>query len=521
MEASRIDQLRDPSLFPGGVTTVEIVQTHLSVVCLAGDFAYKFKKAIRLPFADFSTLEKRQYFCGEELRLNRRLCPEVYLDVLPLRRDRDGSLHLGAGEGEVIDYALSMRRLPADRMLDVLLEENAVTIADIEGIARRIVRFHAEAHRGEAVLASGDPEKLRAFALANFEETLLNAGPDRVFPSILHGALANRTPRDFERYLPLMRKRAAAGFVVDGHGDLHARNICLSDPVAIYDCIEFNPAFRCGDIATEHAFLIMDLRFRGHAELAAAYLEAVMAENGDEGMREILPMLVRYRAMVRAKVSAIAAGESELSGAVREESAGTARQYLRLAVVSAIEEDGPWWLIFCGLPASGKSSIAESLVKASRGAWPVFSSDRIRKELAGISPTETLPGKFYEAAFSRRTYEEVRTRAAAATNGSRVVILDANFRGREERTLALAAAKAAGARFAILHIETDEAIVIERLACRADNPACESDADRAVYEELKSAFEVPGADEADLLLPVSGNVPAGEAAHAILAGLLG
>jgi len=520
MDPSQLETLKGPGLFPDCPKEVEILQTHLSVVCLAGDFAYKFKKAIHLPFADFTTLEKRRYFCEEELRLNRRLCPDVYLDVLPLRRDAGGSLHLGGGEGEIIDYALRMRRLPAGRMLDVLLEGNTVTATDIAGIARRIVAFHALAQRGEDVLALGDPEKLRTFALANFEETLLYAGPDRVMPASLHAALARRTRLDFEKHLPLMRERAISGHVVDGHGDLHARNICLSDPVAIYDCIEFNPAFRCGDTATEHAFLVMDLRFRGHAELATAYLDAVLAENGDEIMREILPMLVRYRSMVRAKVSVIAASESELSEAVRNESAETARQYLRFAAASAIEEDGPWWLIFCGLPASGKSSIGESLVKASSGAWPVFSSDRIRKELAGIAAAETLPEKFYDPAFSQRTYEEVRDRAREVTPGSGVVILDANFRSREERILAREAAANAGARLAILHIETDESIVIERLAQRSRDPHSESDADRSVYEKLKSVFEPPVPAEADLLIPVSGNISPDEASDWILAGLL-
>lgn len=520
MDPGRIEELRNPALFPEQPEMVEILQTHLSVVCLAGDFAYKFKKAIRLPFADFSTLENRKFYCEEELRLNRRLCPDVYLEVVPLRRDSEGALSLGTGSGEVVDYALRMSRLPAERMLDVLLEGNAVSARDVEGIAARMTGFHAKAPCGEEVLRWGDPEKLRAFALANFDETLLNAGPERVFPGPLHAALADRTRRDFDCHLPLLRERAASGYVVDGHGDLHARNICLCDPVAIYDCIEFNPAFRCGDTATEHAFLLMDLRFRGHQELAVAYAEAVISGNGDEGMREIVPMLMRYRAMVRAKVAAMAAGESELSGTEREDAKETAQAYLRLAAVSAIEEDGPWWLIFCGLPASGKSSIALSLAKASGGAWSIFSSDRIRKELAGIAVTEKLPEECYDPAFSRRTYEEVRARATSATAASRVVILDANFRSRAERCLALTAAREAGARLAILHIETNEAIVIERLAVRADDPECQSDANRDVYEKLKSVFEAPLVTEAERIIPVSGNISPDGAVDGILAELL-
>lgn len=500
------------------------MQTHLSVVCLAGAYAYKFKKSIRLPFADFSTLAQRRYFCEEECRLNRRLCPEVYLGVWPLRRDEEGRLHFGEGmedKGEVIDYALRMRRLPAERMLDVLLRENRATASEIREIARRVVAFHAEAPRGEEIRAWGDPDKLNEFALANFEEIDAMSGSGSVLSGSLRKSLAERTRQDFARHLPLMRKRAAAGHIVDGHGDLHARNICLSDPVAIYDCIEFNPAFRCGDTATEHAFLLMDLRFRSHGELAEVYRDAVFSSTGDEEMRTLLPMLVRYRAMVRAKVAVIEAGDVELSLDERKSAAATAAAYLRLAVVSVIEENGPWWVLFCGLPGSGKSHLADALGKASHGGWPVLSSDHIRKELAGAAPTETLSPEFYSSDFSRRSYEELRRRAEALTSGNGLVILDANFRTREERGHALAAAKATGARLAIVQIETDEAVVRRRLAIRADDSSSVSDADLAVYEKLKSVTEVPGDEEADLLVTVAGDSPTDAAVDEILNRLAG
>lgn len=235
----------------------------------------------------------------------------------------------------------------------------------------------------------------------------------------------------------------------------------------------------------------------------------------------VLPMLERYRAMVRAKVSVLAAGEEEVPAADRATAADTARQYLRLAAVSVIEEEGPWWLIFCGLPAAGKSHLAEALSRASRGGWEIFSSDHLRKELAGVNSTEKLPSEFYDPEFSRRTYEEVRARATEATRANRVIVLDANFRGRDERRLTLAAAKAAGARLAILRIETDETVIRQRLAQRTATGSSVSDADRSVYESLKAAFEEPGEDEADLLIPVSGDIEADTAVDKILAALAG
>jgi aminoglycoside phosphotransferase family enzyme/predicted kinase len=513
MDPARIEKLRDPAIYPEQVDSVEILQTHLSVVVLSGDRAYKFKKAIHLPFADFTSLEQRRHFCEEELRLNGRLCPEIYESVVMLRSDEDGGLRIGE-TGEIVDFAVKMRRLPQERMMDVLLERNAVTREQIESIALQMAAFHREAPRGPEVDAWGNPEKLRGFALANFTETR------GFFPDRLHAALATRTERDFERLLPELKARVAAGHVVDGHGDLHARNICLIDPPAIYDCIEFNPGFRCGDVATEHAFLVMDLRFRGHPELAFAYLETVIRESGDEGMKDVLPTLVRYRAMVRAKVSAILSGEKEIPDDERVASAEIASRYLRLAAASAIEEDGPWWLIFCGLPASGKSSVAEALCEASGGAWPVLSSDRVRKELAGVAPTEPLPESFYSDEFSHRTYAELLERAKAATASRAVVILDANFRERRERSLARESARAAGARLAILRVDADEAVVIERLASRKNDPTSVSDADRAVYEKLKARYEVPQEGEADRLFPIDGDVEPAIAVEGILAGLI-
>ncbi len=519
MNPECIDLLRDPALYPERPEVVEIVQTHLSVVCLVGDSAYKFKKSVRLPFADFSTLENRRHFCEEELRLNRRLCPWLYREVVTLRRDRAGRLSLVGGEGEIVDHALVMGRLPAERMLDVRLASDAVSVEDIEAIAERMSAFHREAERGPEIHENGAPEKLRGFALANFEETRQAVGT--IFPADLHTALERRTRADFDRWLPILQERAGAGKIVDGHGDLHARNICLSNPLAIYDCIEFNPAFRCGDVATEHAFLLMDLRYRGHAGLASVYLNAVIAASGDDGIREMMPPLLRYRAMVRAKVSAIAAGESELSEEDRAEAGETARRYLRLAAASAIEEEGPWWLLFCGLPASGKSSIADALSCSAAGAWPVLSTDRIRKELAGRVSTEPLPEEFYSPGFSRRTYDELRARAVRASLTSRVVVLDANSRGKEERSLILRACRSVGARLAILMVEAGEETVMARLAHRATDPEAESDANCAVYRKLKAAFEVPTADEADRLIPVSGaGVEADVAADEVLAVLL-
>ncbi len=505
MAPERIEELRRPEIFPEHPEEVEIIQTHLSIVCLAGDRVYKLKKAIELPFADFSTLEKRRGFCEQELRLNRRLCPDIYLEVVPLVRRPDGDLRFvpgGSGGGETVDYAVRMARMPADRMLDVLLENDAVSAGEIRGIARRMVAFHREARRDPEVVDLGSPEKLRRYALANFEETRAMTG--EVFSAELHRALEQRTEEDFDRFEPLLRERAAAGCVVEGHGDLHARNICMTDPVAIYDCIEFNPGFRCGDVANEHAFLVMDLRFRGHPELARVYLDAVIGESGDEDIRRLMPMLVRYRAMVRAKVSAIAAGEREMPEDKRRESAIAARRYLSLAGATAVEENAPTWIALCGLPATGKSTLARALADASGKTWPVFSSDSIRKELAGVPPDARLPDSCYTPDFSRRTYDMLHRHAASASRTHPVVLLDANFRTRDERSRARDAARECGARFVVLETTAAEHVIRGRLGKRARDPDATSDADLAIYEKLKQEFDAVDDGEADHVVRTDG-----------------
>lgn len=512
MHPESIQRLADPSIYPERPESVEIIQTHLSVVVLAGDAAYKFKKPVRLPFADFSTLEKRLEACRAEVDLNRRLCPEIYLGVVALTAR---GIEPQAGRSDApVDWAVKMRRLPQDRMLDRLLAAREVGPSEVESIAIRIAAFHRTARRGGEVDALGDPGRLRDFALANFSETR-----DRFHPS-LHRELERRTKRDFADLLPELKERVARGCVIDGHGDLHARNICLVDPPAIYDCIEFNPAFRCGDVATEHAFLAMDLRYREHPALAARYLDAVEEESGDRDLRALVNPLLRYRAMVRAKVSAIAAGEAELGEEARRESAQAARRYMRLAAASASEESGPRWILFCGLPGAGKSVVAEALAAASGSAWPMLSSDRVRKELAGAGARERLPDACYADGFSRRTYDELLARACAETVPGRAVILDANFRSGAERARFREAARERGARCEIVHVLIDPEQALARLREREAGGQSESDAGPEVFEKLRREFEAPAKEEADRLISLPGEFDPDDAVESLLADLL-
>lgn len=501
--ADLLHALQDPACFPAATGPVTVLQTHISIVCLCGDRVCKFKKPIRLPFLDFSTLAARRHWCREEVRLNRRLCPDVYLGTAALRRTAAG-LRLGPiGDddgADVVDVAVVMARLPQERMLDRLLAENAVTPADIDDLARRVAAFHATADRGPAVRAAGSPERLADLIRGNFRE--LQALQAHGLPGPLLAALGQSAEDDLRFLLPRLHRRAEQGRIVDGHGDLHARNICLTNPPSIYDCLEFAPDFRCGDVATEIAFLGMDLRYRGAHALATRFVQAYVTATGDAGLPELLPPLIRYRALVRAKVAVLAASEPELPAADRDGARHSALAHLALAAATAIETRGAAWFVLCGPPGSGKSALATHLQRWC--GWPGFATDAIRKQLAGLPPTTRAPATCYTAAFSQQTYDELFVRATAATKaGASVVLLDGNFATPETRTAAAAAASAAGATATILFVDVPDAVGRTRVATRATGERI-SDAGPAEYAALRARFVPPVATPVLPMLSVSG-----------------
>lgn len=515
MDPRLLARLRDPACYPGLVDAVELRQTHLSVVCLAGEFAYKLKKPVKFPFVDFSELERRHQFCEEEVRLNRRLCPEIYLGVVPLRRTPEGSWTFrGEGEGEVAEWAVRMRRLPEDRLLHRLLARNEVSEAQIRDVARILVRFHATSNADRQVLAAGSAAKKREVILENF--AALEECRALGFDEALHEAVRMRTLADLERWLPLLEERARRGRVVDGHGDLHARNICLTEPPAIFDCIEFRPEFRCGDVAFENAFLMMDLTYRGHPELAKAYLDHYIAGSGDEEQRLLMPLCLCYRAMVRAKVAALSGMDPDIPEAERKQARESVTRHLQLAAASALGADRIL-VMACGLPGTGKSHFCQAL--AERSGWPVIASDRVRKELAGVQPEQGLPGEFYGQAFSTRTYEEVvRRMCRSLAEGS--CIVDANFPQAAMRARAAGAGRQAGGRPLLVWVEADELLVAERMAQREREPGSVSDADWGVYQARKESFEAPSAAEETPILRLDGGAEVDANVNRLLTRLL-
>jgi aminoglycoside phosphotransferase family enzyme/predicted kinase len=514
-----IDELREPRCYPHAPSSVQIIQTHLSVVCLAGDVVYKLKKALTLPFVDFSSIAARRETCRAEVTLNRRLCPDTYLGTTALRRGRDGLSFAAVGDDdsdEDIDVAVVMRRLPQERMLDEMLRRGEATPDHMSQLAGLIARFHRNAARDEATRRHGDPERLRQFAIDNFDE--LREIKQHGLSVDLLDSLARSCKHDFERIAEELHERAVSSFLVDGHGDLHARNICMTEPPTVYDCIEFEPAFRCGDVATEIAFLTMDLRYRGAPALANTFVAAYVAATGDSRLPALLPTLSSYRAMVRAKVATLSSIGPELSVEDRTGARGSAQRHLLLAGAYSMETRGPWWLLVCGPPASGKSQLAALLAKTVQ--WPHLATDAIRKQLAGIAPTEQARPEHYSVAFSDQTYADLSQDASEGTaSGQRCIMLDGNFATSERRSAAAEAARAVGARLAIAFVDVDLETARQRAAIRVDQPDNISDADADVATRLHGAFEAPAAAEGDVLIKLDGALPSEELAAALMAAL--
>jgi aminoglycoside phosphotransferase family enzyme/predicted kinase len=513
--------LADPACYPHAPRSVRLVQTHLSIVCLVDQLVYKLKKAVTLPFVDFAPLAARRTACRDEVRLNRRACPGVYLGTASLRQSPDGGLQfaaLGDDAGpDDVDVAVVMRRLPQERMLDELLRAHTATRDEIEALAAHVAAFHARCE----VLPPADGERLvddlLGFATANFTELAAIAGHGQ--PPLLLSALQAAHERAFAALAPLLRARAQRGLCLDGHGDLHARNVCMTVPPALYDCIEFEPRFRRGDQALDVAFLVMDLRYRGAKDLAAAFALAYANARGDAELPALLPTLCAYRAMVRAKVAVFAAREAELPAADRDGARHSARHHLELAAALQVEALGPLWLVLCGPPASGKSQLATALTELA--GWPSLATDVVRKELAGVAPTERARAEHYTDAFSQRTYDELLARAAVATRaGERVVLLDGNFPTPPQRAAAAAAAQTAGARIVFVHVDVDRATAIARATARTLDPTRISDADATVAAARHDAFVPPTPAEGHAVVRIAGTAATPDALAGLFAGLL-
>jgi aminoglycoside phosphotransferase family enzyme/predicted kinase len=440
---------------------VEVRETHISWVVLEGDRAYKIKKPVRLPFLDYGSLERRHELCLEEVRLNRRLAPDVYLGVCALVPGAGGLRPAPADAPGAVEYAVVMRRYDERRTL----ARGAVGEAEIRAVGRRLAAFHATADRpAEAERSVAALERMLTENLA----TLRELGADRETiedaEGLVDAVLAGRRRE--------LLARARAGHVRDGHGDLRAEHVVLERGIEIVDCVEFDPALREIDVGLDLAFLVMDLMRRDRssaAALVAAYREA----GGDPGDDALLAFFAAQRALIRAKVALVRA--SQVAGADAARRRAHAAELLALAGRLAWQVRLGPGAVVCGLAGSGKSTLASAL--AERSGATVVSSDAVRKELLGLGPSERAPEAAYGSEMNRRTYQELGRRAREVAGP---VIVDATFRRREDRD-------ACNLPAGFVWIECRAPVEVR--AGRARAPRAFSDADAAVAVRQTGEWE--------------------------------
>lgn len=478
--------LLDSRRYPHPAKTVRLIETHISWVLLAGRYAYKIKKALDLGFLNFTTLEARRFYCAEEIRLNRRLAPKIYLDVIPVGGN-PGMPELGAQPA--IEYAVRMRRFAFANQMDRLLARDKITPRHIDSLAATLARFHGGLPAAETGSAFGSAAAIHAAALQNFEQlqTLLKEPADLNAVA----ALRHATEAAYTTCEKRFGERRAQGYVRECHGDLHLGNIVLiGDELIPFDGIEFNPALRWIDVMDEAAFSVMDLLHRKRPEFASRFLNAYLEATGDYGGVSVLRFYVAYRTAVRAKVSAIRASQTGMSKRGTADALATCRSYLELGEANLARHQSAL-VITHGLPGSGKTTFAQAALERLQAIR--IRSDVERKRLFGLAPSadsrSSIGSGMYSADATRRTYARLHELARELLMSGFPVIVDAAFLKQEERKQFRELAHDLAIPFAIASMQASKATLSARITQRRKETYDASEADIAVLETLQAAQE--------------------------------
>ncbi|HMA00697.1 MAG TPA: AAA family ATPase [Steroidobacteraceae bacterium] len=478
-----VDELLTESAFPHPVTHLIKRETHISWVILTGAFAYKIKKAVRLDFIDCTALSTRQRMCEQEVALNRRLAPDLYLGVVAITRTA-GALSLG-GSGEIVEYAVKMQEFPESQELASLLDHDAVSTAEISDLARCLGAFHERAPVAAAEPGFALTERLCSAVLGNLGSLLANLHGTASLAQL--NGLIDWTHDAVHTLLPVLRQREREGLIREGHGDLHSRNIVRwRERLVPFDCLEFDPALRWIDVMNDISFLFMDLIAHDRADLAFAFLNGHLEVTGDYAGLRLLRFYAIYRALVRAKVDSISAGGSPARHAAMQQ-----RMCGRVATaVRLMNRPAPVMFMMHGPSGSGKSWLSERLAAPLEAVR--IRSDVERKRLAGLAvPTriEAAPRQgIYDREFSRRTYAHLLSCAEGGLEGGISIIVDAAFLDASERRTFEEFADRRGIPVVIVSCGADPKVLTERIKVRQAVSSGASDAGPAILAwQLKNA----------------------------------
>lgn len=501
-----IAAMLNPLWYDHTVASCSLIETHISWVILAGDYAYKVKKPVDLGFLDFSTLDKRRFYCEEEIRLNQRLAPMIYLEVVPISGSVGGPVLKGAGE--VIEYAVKMVQFPQEAQLDRMLDAGRLMPRHMDAFARLIADFHQRTLVADNENPYGEPEHIWQPVAENFSQIR-----DRIHRDAPLAALAGLeqwSSSSFADLLPLLKQRKREGFIRECHGDMHLRNLAWVDEAPIaFDGIEFNAGLRWIDTMSEVAFLVMDLQGRGDSGLAQRFINSYLERCGDYAGLGLMPFYLVYRALVRAKVAAIRLVQPDMEDNVREAVELEFDHYLALAEAYTGCRT-PLLILTRGLSGSGKTTLTLPLVELLPAIR--IRSDVERKRLFGLEAEEdggAAPAEgIYSAEATEKTYRHLLKLAEAMLGAGYSVIVDATFLKRSQREPFRRIAQLKSVPMVILDLAAPSEVLRQRLRQRKGDA---SDADLAVLEHQLADFGPLDEDEkADsIAVNTEGKVDAG------------
>ncbi len=482
MKAGDIDKLLDAAAFPHAVEKLECIETHISWIILTGSLAYKIKKPVDLGFVDFTDLERRKHFCEEELRLNRRTAPELYLDVVPIGKSAGG---FRIGCEPAIEYAVRMRQFPNAARLDHQLESGHLTTHDAQAIAEVIAGFHQSLSSMPLAGCAEIVTHTNQFALDNF--TQIRAALDGNRFEDLLAELETWTRRQLELLEPAFQVRASGGFIREGHGDLHLANmIKLDGRIALFDCLEFDPGLRWLDLMNDIGFLVMDLMAHRRTDLALVFLNAYLEKTGDYPGLAVLRFYLVYRCLVRAKVAALQP-RSGPGGPAGDKT----RRYLELAQSLVAHATTPRLFLMHGFSGSGKSWLSEQLIGVL-GAIRVR-SDLERKRLHGLEPSQGsesgIDAGLYDAVANEQTYDCLARHCETGLRAGFNMIADASFLRQRQRQRFCDLAEALQVALFIIDCSAPAATLRKRIQRRAMDPQHVSEADLPVLDHQLAHFD--------------------------------
>ena len=484
-----VAQLQSGDCFDHPVTALQIIETHISWVILTGAYAYKIKKALNLGFLDYSSLEKRKFQCEEELRLNRRTAPELYLEVVAIGGTPEQPL---LNSEPAIEYMVKMHQFPQPALLSQMLASGELTELHIEALAQMVADFHASIDIAEPDSPYGTAEIINYPVHENYTQIRERISSANLLNRLQTIEQRNNTFSLGKRALFEQRKRE--GFIRDCHGDLHLNNILLTEGrPQLFDCIEFNPELRIIDVISEVAFLVMDLEEHQRADLANLLLNNYLERSGDyEGVR-LLRFYLCYRAMVRAKVVTIRLGQSSLTPQEGRDIHHTFDSYLRLAE-GYTEPSHPHIYITHGLSGSGKTTLSGEIMQ-HLGAIRIRSDVERKRLFAMGSDEQNNTTNIYTEDASRRTYQRLADLAIAITKGGYPVIIDATFLEQDKRDRFRTLAGELGVPFTILHFHASPGVLSRRIQKRIEIGKDASEADLKVLEGQINRYRPLGEKE--------------------------